>query len=155
MKPARAAICFCFCVGLFVGSGFGAEAIVVPLTNAQPLAANAGRVLEALEFFGGPLEGNVARELRAAMEAKDGEKIQQALDGQALFVVTINPESRVKTQRGGGKAVLQQAGFTPVLVKVINQSSVTKELRIVSPQAGAGYGGGREVWGERVERAGV
>src|SRR6185437_10359001 len=55
--------------------------------------------------------------------------------------VGINPESRVKVTRGPAPANLQQGGFTPVLVKVVNQSTVTKRLRIVSPQAGAVYSG--------------
>src|SRR5262249_14543891 len=39
------------------------------------------------------------------------------------------------------KAVLQQAAFTPVVVKVINDSTVTKRLRIASSQAGPSYSG--------------
>jgi hypothetical protein len=37
--------------------------------------------------------------------------------------------------------VLQQGGYTPVLVKVINESTITKRLRIVSPQSGPVYAG--------------
>ena len=36
---------------------------------------------------------------------------------------------------------MQQAGFSPMLVKVINQSTVAKPLRITSPQAGPVYAG--------------
>src|SRR5262249_26008185 len=43
---------------------------------------------------------------------------------------------------GPTKAVLQQGGYTPVLVKVINESTVTKPLRITSPQAGPIFSGG-------------
>ena len=58
-----------------------------------------------------------------------------------LLLVTINPEARFKVQRGPASARLQQAGFTPVLVKIINQSASTPELRIFSPQAGQVYAG--------------
>ena len=49
---------------------------------------------------------------------------------------TINPEERVKVARGPAAAVLQQGGYTPVLVKVINEAATTKPLRITSPQSG-------------------
>ena len=41
---------------------------------------------------------------------------------QVLLAVTINPEERVKVGRGPAAAVLQQGGYTPVLVKVINEA---------------------------------
>ncbi len=53
-----------------------------------------------------------------------------------LFVVTINPEERVKVGRGPAAAVLQQAGYTPVVVKIINEAATTKPLRVTSPQSG-------------------
>ena len=56
-------------------------------------------------------------------------------------MVSINPEMRVKVQRGPGKAAIQQAGFTPLLVKVVNQSTVARPLGIRSPQAGPVYAG--------------
>jgi hypothetical protein len=58
-----------------------------------------------------------------------------------LFVVSLNAESRVKVQRGPANARLPQAGYTPVLVKVVNESTVTKQLQIDSPQAGPVYAG--------------
>ena len=53
-----------------------------------------------------------------------------------LLVVGINPEERVKVDRGPAPATLQQGGYTPVLVKVINEAGATKPLRITSPQSG-------------------
>jgi hypothetical protein len=67
--------------------------------------------------------------------------MQRLFDPHVLLVVSLNPEVRVKAARGPAKAVLQQAGYTPVLLKVINESTVTKALRISSPQAGPPYGG--------------
>src|SRR6185295_20410844 len=40
----------------------------------------------------------------------------------------------------------------PVLVKIVNQSAVTKELRIVSSQAGQVYAGVSELSAERMQR---
>lgn len=104
----------------------------------QPLAANARRLQQACEFLGQPLRVD---KLDAAIAGQDPEAVQQLLDEAALFAVTINPESRVKVTRGAARFRLQQGGYVPVLVKVINQSDTTPRLRIGSPQAGPVYSG--------------
>jgi hypothetical protein len=58
-----------------------------------------------------------------------------------LLAVTINREGGVKVARGAAAARLQQAGYVPVIVKVINDRAATEALRIVSPQAGPPYAG--------------
>ena len=112
---------------------------VVGDVEGQPLAQNAGRVIEALDFLGAPLPADTAKQLQTAIDAKDANKVQQVLDKRVLFVVNINPESRVKVARGPADATLQQAGFVPVLVKVVNESTVKKPLSISSPQSGNVY----------------
>jgi hypothetical protein len=102
--------------------------------EGQPLAANVQRLGQALDFLGAPLPADTAKALADA--GQDANQIQRLLDPQVLFVVSLNPEARVKVARGPGPAVLQQAGFTPVLIKVVNDSTVKKPLRILSPQAG-------------------
>jgi len=114
---------------------------VVNGVEGQPLAMNAGRVLQTLEFLGSPLPADVAKKLQTAIDAKDAKAVQQVLDTRVLFVVNINPESRVKVARGPGDTSLQQAGFVPTLVKVVNESTVKKPLKISSPQSGTRYGG--------------
>jgi hypothetical protein len=110
--------------------------------EGQPLAANASRLLEALQFLGAPLPAETTTALQAAVKARDAKKIQELLDPHVLLVVTLNPESRVKAARGPATATLQQSGFVPVLVKVVNDSTVTKALHISSPQSGPVYSGG-------------
>jgi hypothetical protein len=112
-----------------------------PPVEGQPLAANVERLVKALDFLGAPLPPDVLTPLRAALDARDARKVQELLDPRVLYVVTINPESRVKVARGPASAVLQQAGYVPVVVKVLNESTVTKPLRVTSPQAGPRYGG--------------
>ena len=109
----------------------------VVAVEGQPLAANAERLLKALDFLGAPAPAATAKELTAAIEVRDAKKIQQVLDPHVLFVVSINPESRVKVVRGPADTKLQQAGYTPVLIKVVNDSTVKKPLRILSPQSGS------------------
>src|SRR5687768_12441422 len=109
--------------------------------EGQPLAASARRVVQALEMIGRRLPEATTAKLRAATDKRDAAAIQAALDPHVLLAVAINPESRVKVLRGPAAAELQQGGYTPVLVKVINESTITKRLRITSPQAGPVYAG--------------
>jgi hypothetical protein len=114
---------------------------IVTGVDGQPVAANATRIVDALQFLGASLPDETAKTLKTAIDARDATAIQKTLDPRALFVVNINPEARVKVARGPGEAVLQQAGYVPVLIKVINESTVKKPLRIMSPQSGPVYSG--------------
>src|SRR5262245_16357377 len=115
--------------------------VPVVAVEGQPLGANVSRLLKALDYLGAPLPADVSKGLQKAAEDRDARKLQQLLDQHVLFVVSINPEERVKVARGPAKATLQQGGFTLALVKVLNDSTVTKQLRIGSPQAGPVYSG--------------
>src|SRR5438094_1480940 len=101
--------------------------------EGQPLAANAQRLVEGLQFLGAPLPAETATPLQAAIKARDPRKIQELLDPQVLVVVTLNPESRVKAARGPATVTLQQGAYVPVVIKVLNDSTVKQGLRITSP----------------------
>src|SRR5215217_3003587 len=118
-----------------------ADIPVVGDVEGQPLAANAGRVLKALDMLGAPLPEEATKALNKAIEDKDAKKVQEALDKHVLFAVTINPEARLKVAKGPGSTAIQQAGWTPVVVKVMNDSTVKKQLKIMSDQAGPVYSG--------------
>jgi hypothetical protein len=109
--------------------------------EGQPLAANVQRLAEALAFLGAPLPAETRRELTTAGQARDARKLQELLDSRVLFVVHVNPEARMSVGRGPAPPALQQAGYTPVLVKVLNESGGTQRLRIGSPQSGPVYAG--------------
>lgn len=109
---------------------------VVNGVEGQPLGANVERLIKAMEFVGSSFPEALVADLNKAITARDAEQLQKLLDGRVLLQVTINPEARVKVARGPANAELQQAGFTPVLVKVVNESTVKKPLSISSPQAG-------------------
>ncbi|MBI4601894.1 MAG: exo-alpha-sialidase [Planctomycetes bacterium] len=117
------------------------EIAVIPGVDGQPLGANAVRLLRALEVLGAPLPEAEARGVEAAAGARDAERIQRLLDPHVLVAVSINPEYRVKAARGPAPARLQQGGWTPHLVKVVNDATVEAELRISSAQAGPVYAG--------------
>ena len=107
--------------------GTGPEPIAV---EGQPLAANVQRLVEALEFLGAPLPAETRAALRSAGETRDAAKIQKALDPHVLLLVTLAASGRVEVGAGPAPAVLQQAGYTPVLVKVVNPAGTTRALRI-------------------------
>ena len=108
--------------------------------EGQPLAANVERLQQALEFLGAPLPAETQAAIKQA--GNDGKKIQLALDRHALIGVSINPESRVKAARGTAGASLQQSGWTPILIKIVNDSPVKSSLRMTSPQSGPVMTGG-------------
>ena len=109
--------------------------------EVQPLGANIQRVISAFQVLGSPLPDGLVSSLNELIEAGDVDGLQRKMDAEVLLVATINPEERVKVRRGPARATLQQFGFTPVPVKILNGSTTTKRLRIVSPQGGAVYSG--------------
>ena len=124
------------------GPTAGADKLDVRPAEGQPLGENAKRLLDALDFLGAPLPKTEADAIRAAAKERDAAKVQQLLDPHVLVQVTINPESRVKALRGPASPKLQQNGFVPVLVKVVNDGTVKGKLNVSSPQAGPVYSGG-------------
>lgn len=129
----------CSCVTL-ANQTPGQELETVPV-EGQPLAANVERLSEALEYLGAPFDDETQAAINAAILDQDAERLQQLVDPQVLLAVSLNPELRVKADRGPARARLQQGGFTPVIVKVFNDSTVAKQLNISSRQAGAVYSG--------------
>src|SRR5262245_1441589 len=110
--------------------------------EGQPLARNVDRLLQALEYLGHPAAPDLVEPLRKAIKDQEGTKIQKLLDPHALVFVSINPEARVKVKRGPAPAVLQQGGYIPAIIKVVNEAGVTKPLQVKSPQALKIYSGG-------------
>ena len=135
-----------------IQTGHAAEAEPVVPVPAQPLAANVTRLVEALDFIGASLPADARKLLAEAAAKPDGDRLQQLLDERALFIVELNPESRVKVRRGPATAMLQQGGYIPVIVKIVNLSTVTKELRVTSPQAGQVYAGMSPLSARRMQR---
>ena len=138
---ARYVVAFVFCGTSFLLARLTAKEIPIADVDGQPLVANIQRLTDAFQYLGHSLGYQDSAEFRRAVQSKDSRQLQRLLDQHALLVVHINPESRVKVQRGPAPAQLHQGGFTPFLVKVLNESTVTKRLRILSPQSGARYAG--------------
>ncbi len=120
--------------------------------EAQPLAANLDRVAQALEALGAPLPADVRTTMGRAGRDRDAGALQALIDPRVLVVVHINPEARVKVTRGPAPAVLQQGGYTPVLVKIVNESRGTPRLRLGSPQSGPVHAGMASLSAERMQQ---
>ena len=116
------------------------EASTPPLplveVEAQPLAAQAARVADALALLGSPLPPADRAALTAAADRPDASAaIQAVLDRHCLLDIHINPESRVKVAAGPARADLVEHGWRTFLVKVRNEAGVTARLRLTSPSA--------------------
>ena len=136
MRTAALCLAFAFCCEAAL-----ADDLPVVTVEGQPLAANVRRVVQTLGLIGAPLPLEVAAKLEAAAKERDHAILQATLDKHVLLAVAINPESRVKVIRGPAEAKLQQGGYTPVIVKIVNEGAITKRMKIVSPQAGPVYAG--------------
>src|ERR1041385_8527574 len=89
--------------------------VAVADADWQPLSAQVKRLLEALDYLGVPLDPKTLSVLNEAMQEKNikgaGERIQNALDPHCLFVISINPEMRVKVAAGPAKPELVEQGW--------------------------------------------
>ena len=119
----------------------------VDKVELQPLAAQVGRVVEALDYLGAPVSSGDKDKLRSSANESDMAKavgeIQRTLDKYCLFDVSINPESRVKVDRGPAKPELVEQGWRSFLVKVRNAAGITAQLKAESPNALPVFGPGK------------
>jgi hypothetical protein len=118
----------------------------------QPFIAQIQRLTAAMQFLGMPIAESSLQRLNMALDQKEVKKITTLLDTLALFEVHINPESRVKVHRTSASPILHQGGYTPFLVKIVNQATVTSRLHATSPQAGQVYGGMTPLSARRMQR---
>ncbi len=112
-----------------------AKAHLVADIEIQPLAAQVQRVIEALNYLGEPIPTETGAMLDKALKLGDVQEVQRLMDARCLYVVSINPEMRVKVAQGAVKPELVQNGWRQFLVKVINESGTTAALRVTSPNA--------------------
>ncbi len=116
-----------------------ASQAVIAGVARQPFEASVQRLVDALQMAGSPLPSETLQSIADLRASKDDEHVvsayQRLLDPLCLAVVSINPESRVKVDRGPRPSTLDQHGWTNVLVKVHNEAGVTAPLVCLSPQA--------------------
>ena len=109
----------------------------------QPMAQQVRRLEDALNYLGQPFPAALHDRINEAIAMEDEAaavaRLQELLDPQALAVVSINPESRVKVTQGAAKPVLVERGTRLFLVKVVNEAGVTAPLEVESPNSGPTY----------------
>lgn len=105
MKPPAHFLCV-----LFLGVNFSQAALPVGEVEGQPLGANVGRLIQALDFLGAPLPEAEVKKIKAAIVARDAAAIQTLVDPYVLVAVSLNPEVRVKVQRGRLRQCCGRAG---------------------------------------------
>ena len=105
----------------------------------QPLSAQAIRVVEAMDHLGSSLSPDDRKAVLDAAHGADSARgvgeIQRVLNKYCLLLVSINPESRVKVNRGPTDAELVEQGWRTFLIKVTNDAGVTGNFNIESPNA--------------------
>jgi len=115
--------------------------------ETQPLVAQVGRLVEAMEYLGEPFSPAERQALARAAEEENPARaqaaVQRVLDARSLFHVEISPESRVKVTRGRAPATLVEHGWRAFLVRVRNEAGVTAQLRAASRNALPVYARGR------------
>lgn len=99
----------------------------------SPLAGHVLQLEAAMAGLGRPFPKEVAK----AVRSDDAEEIHDALADLTLFVVSINPEGRVKLARGAADTTLVRGEVRHVLVKVTNQSGAQQQLTVRGAYAGA------------------
>ncbi|HUR44539.1 MAG TPA: CehA/McbA family metallohydrolase [Candidatus Saccharimonadales bacterium] len=118
-----------------------AQVPVLEELELQPFVAQVNRLVEAFNLLGESLPEQVQAALRTSSELKDAKtaarQIQQVLDPHCLFVVSVNPEMRVKVAQGPAKPELVAEGWRQFLVKVLNESGASSALKLESPNAKA------------------
>ncbi|TLU98300.1 hypothetical protein FEN17_23855 [Dyadobacter luticola] len=109
----------------------------------QPLLAQALRLQEALAFSGNALSPGDSKKLKQLSDKPLSKEtvagIQDILDPYCLNVIDINPEGRVKVERGAAKPTLIQGGWTSFLVRVNNDAGITAKLEAESANSGKPY----------------
>ena len=97
-------------VAIALGSYTALRGADLPIleVEAQPMKAQAKRVAAALQVLGQPLTQQQQQALDAAVAESDDNQatnaIQKLFDSMALAMVHINPEQRVKVERGPAAA---------------------------------------------------
>ncbi len=109
----------------------------------QPLAQQVRRLEAALELLGQPFDKETVAAIdHAIAEPKEQTGVsllEDTLDRYVLATVDINPESRVKVERGPARAELVKDGTRLFLVKVVNRAGITSQLLVGSPNSGTVY----------------
>jgi hypothetical protein len=107
----------------------------------QPLAANADRLIDALEFLGRPgFDPNRYRSIRGWRKSAE---LMTELDREVALVVELTSDGP-HLYRGDSQLLLQHGGYVPLVVKIVNRTGSTEPIRWSSSLSGPVYAGESE-----------
>lgn len=113
------------------------ELPVVSVADWPYLQKHISSLLDAMAKQGVKFSDEDGMRLKTILGGSGGpdqvRELQQLLDARVLIGVNVNPESRVKAQRGSAMARLQQNNTGVFLIKVHNEAGVTQPLKITGP----------------------
>src|SRR5262249_30554271 len=127
----------------FLGPGSAPARAALPVVeevDVKLFQEDCGRLLQVLQASKRPLPEETLKTIKGLLKKRGKQakaaiaQVQKMLDPYWLLGVTINPESRVKVQRGPAQARLLQGGDTILLIKVQNEAGVTHALKVTGPQ---------------------
>ena len=116
--------------------------------EGQPLAVLVERVVQALDQLGHGFPPELRKSLKDA--GPDARRVQELLRPQVFLELSLGDS--VTLRRGPTPASLQQGGYTPLLVRVVNDKDVRSALRVASPQSGPVYAGVAELSMQRQDQ---
>ncbi len=112
----------------------GEQLQIVQDVDIQPLTEHVKRLVRYMDFTGSPLPPFALEALENAYQLGNDslirQEIQAILDPLCFAGININPESRVKSQRGLAEPYLYQKESKRFLLKIINKAGVTAPLRV-------------------------
>lgn len=115
------------------------EFLPVYEVDLQPFASATGRLIEALQFAGSPVDPADIDSINNLVKGGDADEavsgIQEILDRYCVAGVRINAESRVTVEAGPSEKLLFEQGWRSFLVKVHNEAGITPILVADSPNA--------------------
>jgi hypothetical protein len=130
-------MCHALLAALLAGAALAQPAVPrVDEVDWPAVRARCRKLHQALRALEGALPADADRRLAAVLEEDDREalgRLQDVLDPLCLAVVTVNPESRVKAQRGPAAAELVRDRPRVVLVKVCNDAGISPPLAVERP----------------------
>ena len=97
--------------------------------EGQPLAANATRLLQALDFLGSPLAADRPPPWKPRPRTATPRRFRNCSTRTCSCRSPSIPSRASRSSAARRRPTLQQGGYVPILVKVVNDSTVKKPLQ--------------------------
>ncbi len=126
-----------FCL-FFASSTFAQSPDLIPIANDErpQVISRLEAILKIAEEKKAPLDAKTLEKVRKALADRDTKLAQELLDAHTITVVNINPEGRVKLQRGPAELPLVQNQPAYVLFKIVNLSGGQPKLDLRTEYSG-------------------